>query len=248
VLACFLVLPGTVLRGWPHLRELAGAAEEGTKTTFRVEESRERSLADSRYRSWWLRRPSLQRLALGFSVEISLHIALLVAILRSATLAALFAALPGPARAATTLFSAMLMTGFLAGHKETYPFVAWRMYSNQPTRDPIVPVVEGERRSGSRVGIELGPLLPALGPRRLSHIVRQQAQALTTGDDTEDERRLSDLRSTLLAIAGLYNARHPDDPLVRIRAFLAIVPLDATESPWLRHRRGIAGVEVNRPS
>jgi hypothetical protein len=246
VLACLLVLPGTVLRGWPHLSEIAGSSK--IATTARVDSPSSGSPAISLDEFWSVPQPSFARRVLGVVVEVGLHVGLLVMVLRSDTLVALFAALPRSGRAATAVFSVVLMTGFLAGHAGTYPFVAWRMYSNQPTRFPVIVVVEGDTRAASTVRIDLNRLMPAMGPRRLSHILRDRARAMTSGDDAESQRRRSHVRRMLAAIAGLYNADDSNDPLVRIRLVLAHAPLDAMQPPWLRDRREILSVDVERRS
>jgi hypothetical protein len=90
-------------------------------------------------------------------------------------------------------------------------------------------------------------ILPALGSRRLHHIIKEQAEATLTDETSAEHARLR-LQRTLLSVASLYNSRHPEDPLVRIRLALAIIPLDVTEPPWLRQQREVISIDLAPPA
>lgn len=250
VLACLLVLPGVLLRAAPYAYALAtGSMARGSASVSSdvVTTGDERDLTPPQApRRLSQRRPPLL-LALGFAFEAGLHVTLIVALLRSATMVSLFTTLPRPGRTAATLFSATLLAGFLGGHDTTFPFIPWRMYSGQGAVNPIVYLLDGETRSGSTVRLDLQGLVPAVGQRRLKLIVQRQAQIIsTTGINTAERERLQSMqRLTLVALGRLYNARHPGDPLTRVRLTRSVIPLDATEPPWLRDPRELVSIDID---
>jgi hypothetical protein len=246
VLACLLVLPGVLLRLGPHAHLLSTISESATISSG-DETQQDDSVSTAAGVPRRLSQRPLFLLVLGFAVEVGMHAALIVILLRSVVLVSLFSALPRSGRMATVLFFGALMAGFLGGHDATYPFVTWRMYSGQPSADPTVCLVDGETRTGAAARIDMNGLLPALGPRRLHHIIKEQAEAMLTDGTTSPEsaRLRLRLQRTLLGVASLYNSRHPEDPLVRIRAALAIVPLDVTEPPWLRQQREVISIDLD---
>lgn len=248
-IACLLVLPGVLLRVVPHVHVLiAGSAAPESTTVSSDAESPgdESSHIPAQVPRRLVQRPRLL-LALGFALEVGLHVALILALLRSATMASLFTALPRAGRTAATLFFTALLAGFLGGYDATFPFIPWRMYSGQGAANPTVYLLDGETRAGSSVRLDLQGLVPAVGQRRLRLIVQKQARAISTTDSSsaEQERLRSMQRLTLLALARLHNAKHPDDPLTRITLTRAVVPLDATQPPWLRDQREIISLDID---
>lgn len=247
LVACLLVLPGVLLRVAPHWHSLGGPhAAPGTAMVVSAPRLDDAEPVDggapipSR-----LSERSRLLLAIGFAVEVGLHVLLIFALLRADALVGLFGALPASARAAMAVFFATLMAGFLGGGAGTYPFVAWRMYSGKPAREPSAYLVDGEAQSGTTVRLDLQRLIPALGPRRLTQIVGAQAKASEADEGAIDERQLQRQRATLRAIGGLYNSLHPGDPLLRLRLVVATIPLATTTPPWLRNQRELMSVVID---
>jgi hypothetical protein len=237
LIALLLVVPGVVFRVAPYVDRIAGAPRRVVPAAPQGD-----TAPAARVPSRLSQRP-LIFLVLGLGVEAALHAGLIVILLRSATLVALFGSLPRSARASMVLFFVVLVTGFLGGGDRTYPFVAWRMYSGRPSHDPGVCLIDGETRTGAVVRLNIEELMPAIGPRRLYHILdRLSTPGNAEGGGAESQAHL---RATLLGLGRLYNSQHADDPLVRMRLFVATVPLEATAPPWLRDRREVVAVEID---
>lgn len=241
-IASLLVLPGTLLRAGPHAQRFVGGGSTPTSSISSSGPAAADELSGHAGRRL-SQRPSWV-LALGFAVEVSLHVGLLTIVLGSPALLAMFSALPRTGQGAMVLFFTTVMTGFLAGHDASFPFVSWRMYSGQFSTDPTVCVIEGESQSGAVTRLNLTELLPAIGPRRLHHIVRNQAATLVAGGGAGEDHDRVRLERTLGAVAALYNSRGSGDVLVRLRLSMATISLSSTEPPWLRQPLEVMTIEV----
>lgn len=238
LIACLLVAPGVVLRVAPYVDRIAGTSHVSApvEPTTAPKTS---TAASSRLSQ----RPIVQ-VAIGFGIEVALHVALIVILLRSMTLVALFRSQPRSARWAMCAFFVTLIAGFFGGRDQTFPFVAWRMYSGRPAGDPRIVRLDGETRAGAQVSISLDELIPAMGPRRPYHVLEELSRVQPEADGANAEGG-EPLRATLLALGQLYNARHGDDPLARIRLSVAHVPLDNEVPPWMRGESEIVTVVID---
>jgi len=180
-------------------------------------------------------------LALGFGVEVGLHLALIVVLLRSNALVSLFTALPRWELATAAAFFVALLAGFLGGYEATFPFLSWRMYSSHGASGPRIYLIDGETAGGPTVRVDRQDLVPAIGRRRLKLIVGKRAEEMRmAASEAEAELLRAQQRLTLVALGRLYNTGHPDHPLTRLHLVEATVPLDATQPPWLRDQRELA--------
>jgi len=238
LIACLFVAPGVVLRVIPYVDRIIGASHVGAPVEPATAPKGSIAIANR------LSQRPIVLVAIGFGVEVALHVALIVILLRSMTLVALFRSQPRSTRMAMCVLFVTLIAGFFGGRDETYPFVAWRMYSGRPEGDPKVFRVDGETRAGAPVSINLDELIPAIAPRRLYHLVEELGRARPEADSGNEEGG-GPLHATLVALGHLYNSRHGDDPLARIRLSVTEIPLDNEVPPWTRGQREIVTVAID---
>lgn len=173
----------------------------------------------------------------GFAVEVGIYVSAITILLRSRWLVALLGAVSPIQKWMRAFFFSALLAGFLAGSQDTFPFVAWRMYSGIAEQPPSAYLVDGTTRSGASVRVDLGEVFSALGRYRGYNAVASRIASTDASDDAE-------LATALLTAGRLYNLQHPADPLVHLSVRRVTIPLDNHEPPWIRDERVVAAIEV----
>jgi hypothetical protein len=241
VVAVLLVLPGAIWRVAPYVERIvtppARRAASATPATPPRTSAFDFTSTASRLSQ---RPPAL--VAAGFALEMGIYVVTITILLRSRRLVSLLAATSRGQQALRSLFFVALVAGFLAGAPESFPFVAWRMYSGIPESPPSAYLVTGVTRSGVPVRLDLGRVLPMLGPYRGYNVVAERAAALESSELKYDS---SELTTALRAVAGLYNLQSPADPLAQVSVSAVIIPLDNRQPPWRRDERVVATTEVD---
>lgn len=247
LVALMLVLPGVALRVVPYVERLTQPRVSRDAALPAAAATSSAGVADVSSR---LSERPLALVIGGFAVEIGIYVVALVVLLRSRRLVALL--LGGEAErrrdcaslaqltARGALFVA-LVAGFLAGSQNTFPFVAWRMYSGIVEEPPTAYVVSGLTRGGTTVRVDLGQVLSMLGNYRGYNFLAQRAALAADG---EGEGSGAELTTALRTVARLYNVQHPTDPLRRVAVSSMTIPLDDNRPPWVRDVRVIAAVDV----
>jgi hypothetical protein len=170
-----------------------------------------------------LRDRTLSRLALGLGVEAFLIGVGVYVLLRAPGFGGLLAvAGRGPRVASLALIAGFVVLDVGGSELATYPLVPWRMFAGAGTSGARVFELEGVGPGGERVPLDADSVLLLPDQRRLSTIVREQAEAL---ERTDDGAARGVHEATLRAIAEAYQARHPFAPFRRIDVFSsAILP------------------------
>lgn len=234
--ACLLILPGVVLRVAPYLdRAVQRPVREAPAPQGAAERSPGTGLHSIPSR---LSERPLPLLVAGFTVEVGIYVSAMTVLLRSRWLVALLEAVSPIQKGVRAVFFAALLAGFLGGSQDTFPFVAWRMYSGIAEQPPSAYLVDGMTRSGASVRVDLGEVFSILGRYRgYNAVVSRIASIDAVGDEAE-------LATALRTSARLYNLQHPADPVVHLSVRRVTIPLDNHEPPWMRDERVVAAIEV----
>jgi hypothetical protein len=177
----------------------------------------------------------------------------LVAILEAVLILSAFAILlrhapvVGAFRAASAryrVFALTVLGVFLVGHladANTFPLVQWGMYSRVHDDDnPSYEEYVATFASGTQREFHPAGLFPGLRNARIMRNLQLHVKALRQEDDPERRaRRRGIYHATLAALVRIHNRRHPDDPIVGLKAFSATLPIhpyrgqDAVERTFL---------------
>ena len=143
-----------------------------------------------------------------------------------------FTALPWPYALVCLTSVGLLLAGHaISRNEDTYPLVAWDMYTENQPGDPHFVDYVGVLASGREERLLLGRLFPA-GGRHLRARIDSAAEATV-----RESSRGVQLGSLLAAVVIAYDARHPTDSLRSIRVLLGTVPARAYTGPQSISRR-----------
>lgn len=157
-----------------------------------------------------------------------------------ARLRADFATLPGPYALACLVFPGLLLLGQAIDHNEdTYPLVAWDMYTANEPGDPIFVEYIGHLASGGEERLLLAQLFPAGGRHLRARLDSVALKVDRETDTTSRQRAAGQLDSLLTAVAAAWASRHPADSIRAIRVQLGIVPARSYTGPGSISRRVI---------
>ena len=141
-------------------------------------------------------------------------------------------ALPRPYLLACLTSVGLLLAGHaIARNEDTYPLVAWDMYTDSRSGDPTFVDYVGVLANGREERLLLGRLFPA-GGRHLRARIDSVAEA-TVRESSQGVQ----LDSLLAAVVIAYDARHPTDSLRAVQLWLGTVPVRAYTGPQSISRR-----------
>lgn len=148
------------------------------------------------------------------------------------------ATLPGRYAAICLASAGLLLAGHaISRNEDTYPLVAWDMYTERHPGDPQFVDYDGVLANGRDERLLLGRLFPA-GGRHLRERIDSAAVAATRDSLSPGHQlAVAQLDSLLAAVATTYDAQHSGDSLRAIRLFLGTVPARAYTGPQSIDRR-----------
>jgi hypothetical protein len=129
-------------------------------------------------------------------------------------------AIDRPRRRLLAAMLALALAGQLALGTRLFPFIAWDMYAGgEPVRAGHVTTNQFDAvlRSGRRVPLDPAQFLGPESADRVSERLRRQTVALTARRGPAAQRLRSEQSAALRALARLYDAEHPSDPVTSVR-------------------------------
>lgn len=138
--------------------------------------------------------------------------------------------------ACLTSIGLLLIGHAITRNEDTYPLVAWDMYTVNDPRDPQFVDYVGVLASGREERLLLARLFPA-GGRHFRARVDHASLAVADDSLPGHQQAIDQLDRLLAAVATAYDAQHPSDSVRVIRLWLGTVPAQAYAGPQSIRRR-----------
>src|SRR5207247_847143 len=116
-------------------------------------------------------------------------------------------------------FLGSFVLALLAGHlidmsTETYPLVAWSMFTRPVQGDPVYHQYTGTLEDGQQVELQFDQLFPDTLGRNTIHKMSRLAQSLAkSAPGDERQRHIAHYEATLQALGRKYNSTHAANPV-----------------------------------
>jgi hypothetical protein len=129
-----------------------------------------------------------------------------------------------------------------AESKRTWPFVQWKMYTSFRTV-PTYLEYEARFASGERDHYPFSAVGPKSSPRAFMGRFHRGLDRVASPDPEILEVNVAGLVEDMRDLMRIYNARHPDDPIVAMAVYRRVVPTRGYTGPESVERRKLAVLE-----